>query len=132
MKLYTDIKDWFKRQFTLVDNWRTVLKKSLTVWFAVGSAFFGAVEYWHEDFLALLPILTPFLPKGVAGAISSLITAAIPFVRIKKQVALAIAEAEKAAVVNINVDVSGGDAQNLSSVTVEVDKTNSEVKVNQS
>lgn len=94
MKLFTDIKGWFKEKFILIDNWRAVLKKSLTVWFAIGAAFFGAVEFWHEDFLALLPIAAPFLPEKAAGAISTLLTAAIPFARIKKQVSLAIEEAK--------------------------------------
>ena len=93
MKVISNIKAWFKAKVTLVDNWQQVLRRSLAVWFAVGAAFFGAVEYWHADVAALLPIAFPFLPEKVAGAISTLLAAAVPFARIKKQVSLALEEA---------------------------------------
>lgn len=122
------IKDWFKAKFTLVENWRKVLVRSYTVWFAVVSALFAAVELWHADVLALLPMIAPFLPPKMAGLISFFTTGLIPLVRIIKQVKVAIAEASKVTVVDINVDVIG-DPKNLADVKVQVDADSAAVKV---
>lgn len=128
MKLYLKAKEWFKAKFVLVENWRQVLLRSYTVWMAVGAALLGGIEYWHADVLSLLPIVAPFLPEKLAGALGSLLTAAIPLARIKKQISVAIAEAKKVTVVDINVDVSG-NPKNLADVKVQVERDSADVTV---
>ena len=123
MNFLAKTKDWFKSTFTLVDNWRQVLLRSWTVWLAVGAFLFGTVEYWQADVLALLPVALPFLPESVARAISTILTAAIPLARIKKQLSLAIAEAKKVTVVHVDVGIDATASDTGGGVIVDTNVT---------
>lgn len=77
----------------LIDNWKAVLKTSYTSWAAALAFLLANIEIWHADLVAALPIFTALMPDGVAGKLSAAVVAAIPLLRLIKQLKLAASKA---------------------------------------
>lgn len=69
----------------LIDDWKNVLKKSLSVWFAAASAAFGLLEQNHEQVIQLLDVLKPHIDTGTFGSISTALAVLAVLGRIKYQ-----------------------------------------------
>ena len=69
----------------LIDDWKTVLKKSLSVLMAAFSVAFGLLEQNHEAVLQMLDLLKPHIEAGTFGTISTVFAALAIVGRIKRQ-----------------------------------------------
>ena len=69
----------------LIDDWKTVLKKSLAVLMAALSAIFGLMEQNSAEVLELVTFLKPYVEAGAFGKLSTVFAVLAILGRIKRQ-----------------------------------------------
>ena len=79
----------------LIDNWKSVLRRSAALWAAYAGIIFGALDVGGAQLISLLPALKPVLDDTVYGHLSFFCLVVIPLLRVVDQ---GIAAAKAAAV----------------------------------
>ena len=69
----------------LVDDWKVVLKRSLSVLMAAISVVFGVLEQNHDAVVELLTLLKPHIEAGTFGTLSTVFAALAIVGRVKRQ-----------------------------------------------
>lgn len=69
----------------LVDDWKVVLKRSLSVQMAAIAVVFDVLERNHDAVVELLTLLKPHIEAGTFGTLSTVFAALAIVGRIKRQ-----------------------------------------------